>query len=227
MFDGDNDVLVSKFHDIQLNEVEDVRHMLKSQQMTLTKSSLGSGLEIDEVQDEFKNLQISVPLYCDEWDADNYVISRDDAFVIGIADPGLRHAVYRAFRERGAHFLTLIHPWSEVAPDVILGEGNILQRGTRIATGSVIGNANYFNGAVHIASDVVAGDCNFVGPGAMLLEESRLGDGNSLGVRSLLQAGSAIGDANMIAPGSVVCGSYGDRHRMAGNPAVIIGETDC
>lgn len=73
MFDGDNDVLVSKFHDIQLNEVEDVRHMLKSQQMTLTKSSLGSGLEIDEVQDEFKNLQISVPLYCDEWDADNYV----------------------------------------------------------------------------------------------------------------------------------------------------------
>lgn len=160
-------------------------------------------------------------------DADDYVISRDDAFVIGIADPGLRHAVYRAFRERGAHFLTLIHPWSEVAPDVILGEGNILQRGTRIATGSVIGNANYFNGAVHIASDVVAGDCNFVGPGAMLLEESRLGDGNSLGVRSLLQAGSAIGDANMIAPGSVVCGVHGDRCRMAGNPAVILGDTDC
>lgn len=160
-------------------------------------------------------------------DADDYAISQDDAFVIGIADPGLRHAVYRECKARGAQFLTLIHPWSEVAPDVILGEGNILQRGTRIATGSVIGNANYFNGAVHVASDVVTGDCNFIGPGAMLLEESRLGDGNSLGVRSILQAGSVVGDASMVAPGSVVCGTYGDRCRIAGNPAVIIGETGC
>ena len=73
MFDGDNDVLVSKFHDIQFNEMSDVRHMLKSQQMTLTKSSLGSSFDVDEIQDEFKNLQISVPLYCEEWDADNFV----------------------------------------------------------------------------------------------------------------------------------------------------------
>lgn len=158
-------------------------------------------------------------------DADEYGISREDAFVIGIADPGLRHAVYRFFRERGADFLTLIHPWSEVAADVELGEGNILQRGTTVASGAVIGNANYLNGAVHVASDVVTGDCNFVGPGAILLERSRLGDENSLGVRSILQEGCRIGDGNIIAPGSVVCGAYGDRRRIAGNPAVILGET--
>lgn len=158
-------------------------------------------------------------------DADDYAISPDDTFVIGIADPGLRHSVFRAFKERGAYFLTLIHPWSEVAPDVILGEGNILQRGTRISCGSVIGNANYFNGAVHIAADVVAGDCNFIGPGAMLLEESRLGNRNSLGVRSILQAGGVIGDANIVAPGSVVCGTYREHCRIAGNPAILLGET--
>lgn len=159
-------------------------------------------------------------------DADAYSLSQEDVFVIGIADPGLRHVVYRAFKERGAHFLTLVHPWSEVAPDARLGEGNILQRGTRVATGCVIGNGNYFNGAVHIAPDVAVGDCNFVGPGALLLEKSRLGSRNSLGVRSILQAGSSIGDGNMIAPGSVVCGAYRDRCRMAGNPAVVLGEMD-
>lgn len=73
MFDGDNDVLVSTFHDIQLSEVTDVRQLLQNQQICLTKSSLGNVVDIDEIQDEFKNLQISVPLYCDEWDADNYV----------------------------------------------------------------------------------------------------------------------------------------------------------
>ncbi|MCI7569536.1 transferase [Desulfovibrio sp.] len=159
-------------------------------------------------------------------DADAYSLSQDDIFVIGIGDPELRRAIYCAFKERGASFLTLIHPWSDVAPDVHLGEGNILQRGTRVASGCTIGSANYFNGAVHIAPGVTVGDYNFVGPGALLLEKSRLGSRNSLGVRSILQVGSSIGDGNMITPGSVVCGAHGDRSRMAGNPAVVLGEMD-
>ena len=111
--------------------------------------------------------------------------------------------------------MTMIHPRSEVAPDVRLGEGNILQRGIHVASGYSIGNANYFNGAVHIAPDV-----------ASAIEKSRLGSRNDIGVRSILQAGSSIGDGNMIVPGSVGCGAYGDRRRMAENLTVVLGEMD-
>lgn len=157
-------------------------------------------------------------------DADDYVIQPDDVFVIGMGDPGLRKAVFESFKERGASFLTLIHPWSNINSTAQLGEGNIFQRGSTVYCDSVVGNANYFNGAVNVAHDVQIGDYNFLGPFSLLLGECRIGSGNTMSTQTTILPKARVGDCNHIAPGSFVYKGCKNNCRMAGNPALKIGQ---
>ena len=157
-------------------------------------------------------------------DADDYVIHPDDVFVIGMGDPALRKAVFESFKKRGASFLTLIHPWSDINSTAQLGEGNIFQRGSTVYCDSVIGNANYFNGAVNVAHDVQIGDYNFFGPFSLLLGECHIGSGNMLSTQTTILPKARVGDGNLIAPGSFVYKGCKNNCRMAGNPALKVGQ---
>ena len=155
-------------------------------------------------------------------DAETYPISNNDLFVIGIAAPALRRAVYENLKKRGASFLTLIHPWSEISPEATIGEGNIFQRGSTVYCDSIVGNANYFNGAINLAHDVTIGDYNFIGPASLILGGCTVGNENSIGVHSVLLPKASIGNSNIIAPGSIVYKGCKDNCRLAGNPALDI-----
>lgn len=157
-------------------------------------------------------------------DARDYSPSTDELFVIGIGQPNLRKAVFEDFKERGANFLTLVHPWSDISPVAEVGEANIFQRGSSVHCDVCIGNANYFNGAINVGHDVEIGDYNFIGPASLLLGDCSIGSQNMIGVRSTFLAKSRIGSGNIIAPGSVIYKGCGNNCRLAGNPALKIGE---
>ena len=155
-------------------------------------------------------------------DTREYVLSSEDLFVIGIGQPDLRKVIYEDFKARGAGFLTLAHPWSDISPAAEVGEANIFQRGSTVHCDACIGNANYFNGAINVGHDVEIGDYNFIGPASLLLGESRIGSQNMIGVRSTILPKARIGNGNSIAPGSIVYKGCGDNRRLAGNPALKI-----
>lgn len=157
-------------------------------------------------------------------DAREYVPSPDDLFVIGIGQPYLRKAAYEDFKARGADFLTLVHPWSEISPEAEVGEANIFQRGSTVHCDTCIGNANYFNGAINVGHDVEIGDYNFIGPASLLLGECSIGSQNMLGVRCTLLPKACVGNGNILAPGSIVYKGCKDNCRLAGNPALNIGD---
>lgn len=157
-------------------------------------------------------------------DARNYSPSAEELFVIGIGQPDLRKAVFEDFKARGANFLTLVHPWSDISPAAEVGEANIFQRGSTVHCDACIGNANYFNGAINVGHDVEIGDYNFIGPASLLLGECSIGSQNMLGVRCTLLPKARVGNGNILAPGSIVYKGCKDNGRLAGNPALKIGD---
>lgn len=161
---------------------------------------------------------------CFRGPAEKYAPEPGDVFAIGIGAPRLRAAVYAAMKERGASFFTLMHPLSDINPSARIGEANIFQRACSVFCDASLGNANYLNGAVNLSHDVVAGDANFFGPFSLLLGNSRVGSRNMLAVHVTLLPESRVGDDNIIAPGSIVYKGCGNGRRMAGNPALPMGE---
>lgn len=80
-FDGDYDILVDKFHALNLQKyaVSVRKYMVqKSATKINTKSTIsGNPLDMDalisNLQEAIPNLQISVPVHCDEWNVESYV----------------------------------------------------------------------------------------------------------------------------------------------------------
>lgn len=157
-------------------------------------------------------------------DADAYTPQPEDLFIMGVADPLLRAAIFDAFKARGAAFMNLVHPLADVCRSASLGEGNILQRGSFILCDAVVGNGNYLNGFVGIAHDAVLGDCNFLAPQTMILGSAVMGSRNRFGPSAILLDRARVGDDNLISPGSIVYKGCGSHCRMAGNPALKIGD---
>ena len=71
-FDGDNDILVSKLHSMTLaSSNRNIESIIRSSAVT-TKSNGYLGSITDAIHEQFPNLQVAVPVHCDEWDTENY-----------------------------------------------------------------------------------------------------------------------------------------------------------
>lgn len=81
MFDGDYDILANKLENILLPEINiHVKELLttsyfqNSLKDTHLKSSSISGEEfLEKIKNAFPNLQVAVPIHCDEWDTESYI----------------------------------------------------------------------------------------------------------------------------------------------------------
>ena len=153
-------------------------------------------------------------------------VHAEDRFVIGVGSPTLRREIFENAKARGATFINLVHPDAYVLETVVLGEGNVLQRGTTVFGNVVIGNGNFINGGASLAHDVVMGDFNFLAPFAMLLGGARVGSGNRLGPQSIMLEHSRMGDGNILAPGAILYKGCRDNCRLVGNPALPFGTID-
>lgn len=154
---------------------------------------------------------------------DGHKIDTSALYVMGVGDPTLRKAIFTELKAGGAQFMNLVHPWTDICPSAVVGEGNVFQRGSTVYCNATIGNGNYINGAVNLSHDANIGDFNFIGPYSMVLGGAQLGSCNHLGPHCVLLEKSKAGDHNLLAPGSFLykgCKSY---CRMAGNPALKVG----
>ncbi len=155
---------------------------------------------------------------------DAYTIQPEDMFVIGIAKPELRAKIFSTLKGRGANFMNLVHPWTSISRTARIGEGNVFQRGSTIFCNTVIGDGNYINGAANISHDAQIGDFNFLAPYSIVLGGACIGSLNHLGPHSVVLEHSVVGNSNILAPGSTIYKGCKDNCRMAGNPALKIGD---
>ena len=73
-------------------------------------------------------------------DPESYTPRRDEVFLCAIANTQAKLAVAEQLRERGAEFITLVHPTAQIAPEVRIGKGCVIFPSAILDVNSEIGD---------------------------------------------------------------------------------------
>jgi sugar O-acyltransferase (sialic acid O-acetyltransferase NeuD family) len=150
----------------------------------------------------------------------DYRPQKGDAFVMGIAAPTRRKLeIAETLLQRGAHFISLIHPTAVFGNNVKLGQGCVICSNVIFTSDITIGDFVSINVLAAIGHDVVIGDgCtlySFVNVNGF----AKLGKGVEVGSHGSILPGSVVGDFATVGAGSVVIKSVKAGTTVLGVPA--------
>lgn len=124
---------------------------------------------------------------------DNYIVEENDVFIIAIGNVSIKKNTVNSMKERGANFLTLIHPTAIVVPTAKIGEGVILAPYTLISDSAVLGDFVMMNIYSSVGHDVTVGEYSVFGPYATAGGGSVMSEGVFLAAHSLVVPYKNIG----------------------------------
>jgi sugar O-acyltransferase (sialic acid O-acetyltransferase NeuD family) len=127
-----------------------------------------------------------------------------DRFVCAIGDPSIRLRICREFQERGAKFLTLIHPSAIVGSRCNIGVGTILCPGVTVTVDATIGDFVILNVRSCVGHDAHVGDGCTVNDFCDITGNAKLGEGVFLGSHSSVTPSAKVGDYARVGAGSVI-----------------------
>ncbi|MBP1762993.1 MAG: sugar O-acyltransferase, sialic acid O-acetyltransferase NeuD family [Firmicutes bacterium] len=143
----------------------------------------------------------------------------DEEFVCAIADPANKMRICKALKEKGAKFVSIIHPSVIIADYTTIGEGVILCPQVVVCPNSFIGDYTLVDSFTVVGHDVtveqgcsISDHCDLTGH-VYLEEQAFLGGG----VRII--PGKRIGKGAKIGVGSVVIRDVPANVSVFGNPA--------
>lgn len=172
---------------------------------------IGGFLDDTRAPAEALNAQYPYPLL---GAIDSYAVRQDDVFVIAIADPPAKLRIAAALLEKGATFLTVVHPTAVLARTARLGQGVIVCPFALVSADSSVGDFVTINSYSSIGHDAqVAQGCTlschvditghtqidegvFFGSGATVLPKVQVG------AQARIGAGTVI--MRKVAPGSTM-----------------------
>lgn len=160
---------------------------------------------------------ISVIGTIDEWSP-----RANEVYVCGISSPKERERVVRMYKERGAAFVSLIHPTSMIADFVTIGEGAVIYANTWISTNARIGNFVSVLPYVTVGHDVTIGDFSMICSHCDITGKVAVGRRTYMGSRVSIIPDRKIGDGAYICAGSTVLADVKPNTKVMGYPAVRI-----
>lgn len=143
--------------------------------------------------------------------------SENEVFVMGISSPEGKEKVAGVLRSKGAHFVTLIHPFAIVADYVTLGEGCIINGRSSIGDNAVLGDFVNLAGSM-VGQDAVIGDFSTV-TGYANITNAQLGKRVFVGSHAVIMNKRKIGDGAYVCAGSIVFNNVKAGIKVFGNPA--------
>lgn len=150
---------------------------------------------------------------------DGYVPRADDLLLMGIGLPKVRQRVGLRLLERGAEFLTFVHP------DAIIGERSTLARGTVVCPRVIVtvdvtvGEFVVLNCGAGVGHDAKIGDWSTLGPKAELTGGVVAGQGVNIGAGAIVAPGCRLGDWCTLGSNAAVFTNARPGVTMVGNPA--------
>ncbi len=141
--------------------------------------------------------------------------SRVSEAVIAVGDNEDRLRIAKAL---DLEWLTVVHPFTSIAPGVTLGRGTVAFAGTIIQPGSTIGDHVILNSRAGVDHHVVVEDFVHVAT-AHLAGGTSAGEGSFLGLYSTILPGVRVGEWAMVGAGSLVRVDVKPRTTVFGNPA--------
>jgi sugar O-acyltransferase (sialic acid O-acetyltransferase NeuD family) len=149
----------------------------------------------------------------------DHQVRTENIYLCGIAIPTLKEKLINPLIEKGAQFISFIHPSSIIGERVYIGPGSVICPHCVLSCDIKLGNFVTLNIATTIGHDVVIGDWTTLSAQVDLTGGTKVGRGVFFGSRANVIPQKTIGDYSTIAAGAVVFTSVPPQTTFAGNPA--------
>lgn len=123
----------------------------------------------------------------------------------------LRQNIYDKFKERGFEFTSVVHPSTVISPRCELAEDVQIMAGAVVQAGCQIGNNTIINTRATIDHDCKIGRHVHVAPGVIISGNVKIGEKTHIGVGAVVIQGTHVGKRVLIAAGAVVLRNIEDR----------------
>lgn len=156
---------------------------------------------------------------------DGWILSEDEEFIVGVAEPHAKRVVVEKLLKKGAHFATLIHPHASVNDYAVVGEGCIVCPFCNVGANARIGNFVTVDG--YVGHDNRISDFVTLSTGTRLAGYVSVGVGTFFGAMCAVKPHTRIGENCFITIGSTVVQDIPDNSYVRGTPEVKIKENKC
>ena len=151
----------------------------------------------------------------------NFVVQPSHLFVCGIGEVSTKMKLCKPLIDRGARFMSVIHPTAIVGNNVKLGHGVVLCPGVILTCDIELGDMVTINCSSSAGHDVKIGNWSTVSAHCDLTGHTSLGEGVFLGSGARIIPGKSVGDHGFVGAGSVVLQSVASGQRVFGNPSRV------
>jgi len=141
------------------------------------------------------------------------------SYLIGIADPHVRHRLARLLDERGLVPVTVIHPRAIIGPDTTLGTGCLVLGGAHVSSSIRIGDHAQVQYNATVGHDAVLADRVTVYPGANVSGSVFLDEDVTVGSNAVVLQGLKVGRGAFVGAGAVVTRDVAAGLVVVGAPA--------
>ena len=150
----------------------------------------------------------------------------DDALIMAISDSKGKLAVAKTLEERGAEFLSFVHPSALIAAHVVIGRGVVICPNAIVSCHVELGDLVSLNVCTTIGHDAKIGRGSTLSAHADVTGYAILGEGVFLGSHAVVLPHANVGDYAKVGAGTVVLRSVKAGATVMGVPArQIIPET--
>ena len=177
---------------------------------------------LDENPDALKGNPSRVSIVGTPFD---YPFTRNDAVIIGIADPITKAKVHDLLKDR-VQIPAFVHPTAIIGNYIKIGEGSIICAYCSLSSNVQLGCCVTINAGTLIGHDVVIGDWTSVMSHATISGQCRIGDHVFIGSGATILPSISIAQHSTVGAGSVVIKNVRARSTVFGNPAVCIMKKD-
>jgi sugar O-acyltransferase (sialic acid O-acetyltransferase NeuD family) len=176
---------------------------------------------LNSIQNALDGYDTGFPIICDPLD---FSFTGAESVICAIGDPAGKLRLSRALRERGARFITLLHPAALVSPTAVIAAGCIIATevligpGARIApyvtilgssaigADAVVEEGVTISGFAAVGRGAVLGEGAFLGSHAVVLPGTRVGAGARIGARTVVSGQVPAGSTYFGVPGRMIAG---------------------
>jgi sugar O-acyltransferase (sialic acid O-acetyltransferase NeuD family) len=127
-----------------------------------------------------------------------------ELFLLAVGSPRVKLELAGVLSERGARFLTLVHPTSVVARGATLGEGSVLCPYSCATADARLGRWVTVNVHASVAHDTEIGDGSTLSGHCDVTGGAKLGRGVFMGSHAVVLPGVEVGELAYVGAGSVV-----------------------
>lgn len=149
----------------------------------------------------------------------DYKVQDDDRFLLAIGDVEGRNKVLESLLDRGAKFLSLIHPKAMVFRNAVLGKGVILYPFVGVSDYAKIGDFCLVNAYTSVGHDAVLEEKSVVCPFVAIGGGARLGASCFVGPHVTVSPKVSVGANSRISANSFVARNAPGESFIIGAPA--------